>query len=141
MKIGIIAAALTSLLDFASLLLLLPVFTDLTSGSSSNTFDTPLSKIIHLSVETYIVLAMVMMIARSISLYVVRAWWMNRIASSDVALSNRLISAYVYAPYEFHLASNSAELMSRAVSNVNLATFAGLSGVVLLATMQRRLFR
>ena len=109
---GVVVAAVSSLLDFASLLLLYPVFTNLTAGNSSAAPSTPLSSVFSFSLQTYIVLAMVVMIVRSITAYLLRAWWMKKVAASDVALSNRLLSAYVYAPYEFHLSSNSAELMS-----------------------------
>jgi ABC-type bacteriocin/lantibiotic exporter with double-glycine peptidase domain len=132
-RVGFVFLAAASLLDFASMLLLFPVFTNLTSGSSTPV-STPLSDLLDLSVQAYIVLAMACMIVRSVANYAIRSWWMKRVAHADVSLSGRLISAYVYAPYEFHLQSNSAELMSRAVSNVNTATFGGLGGILTLAT-------
>ncbi len=131
---GAVVAAVSSLLDFASLLFLFPVFVSLTANGSDSKLTTPLDSILPLSVDTYIVLAMICMITRSITAYVLRAWWMKQVAAADVSLSNRLLSSYVYAPFEFHLSHNSAELMSRAVSNVNSATFSGLAGLLVLVT-------
>src|SRR5690606_1172588 len=60
--------------------------------------------------------------------FLAMVYWMQvRIAESyQVRLANRLFSCYMQAPYEFHLARNSAELLR----NVNNETKEIISGVV-----------
>lgn len=133
---ALIWSVLLAVLDFVSLLLLLPVFSVLTSGGSQSAQDGGITDVVlgGITPGILVLIAMVVMIARSLAGFGVRLWWTRRVARAEVSLSSELLHAYAYTPYEFHLRRNSADLLSRAVAHVNLATASGLNGLVLLAT-------
>lgn len=125
-------AAVLACFDFASLVVLYPVFGALAAGSGSAAGSTagPLDGI---EPSTLIVVALALMVGRSVLGFLARMWWGYRAARAEVTLASRLLRTYAYAPYAFHLRSNSSDLLGRAVSHVNMATATGLSGIVLLS--------
>src|SRR5581483_1517082 len=123
-----------SLLDFASLVLLFPVFGVLASGQGSTATTANLPVIGSADPQLLVGAALVLLIVRALCGFLFRFWWGQRAALAEVGLSSRLLQAYAYAPYAFHLRRNSADLLARAVSHVNMATTAGLNGLVTLAT-------
>lgn len=125
--VGSIAALTLSLLDFVSVLLLFPVFSNLTGGASVK-----LPVDLSLSPTTLVSLAIGLMITRSVLSFAFRYWWSGEVAKAEVLLSARLLDGYAYAPFSFHLARNSAELLARAVSHVNIATNSGLNSITLI---------
>lgn len=122
-----VLAVLLALLDFASVLLLVPVFGSLTGGAAVR-----LPVRIALPPTTLVSLAIGLMIARSLLTFAFRYWWSGQVAKAEVLLSSRLLHGYAYAPFSFHLGRNSSELLSRAVSHVNMATNSGLNSIILI---------
>lgn len=134
---ALVWSVLIALLDFVSLLLLLPVFGALATGGTANSAvkGGPISNVFGgIGPGGLVVIAMGAMITRSVAGFAIRFWWSRKVADAEVSLSSRLLGAYAYAPYEFHLKRNSADLLSRAVAHVNACTGSGLNGVVLLVT-------
>lgn len=132
---ALLLSVLLSMLDFVSLVLLLPVFAVLSSGSPASSSSANIGGLFAgADARLLVVVAMVVMICRSVGGFVMRYWWSRKVAEAEVSLSSRLLAAYAFAPYAFHLRRNSADLLSRAVAHVNQATGAGLNGFVLLAT-------
>ena len=125
--VGIVVSVLLSLLDFASVLLLFPVFATLTGGQAVK-----LPVEVPLSPNVLVTLAIGLMIVRSLSTFGFRYWWSGKVAQAEVLLSSRLLRGYAYAPFSFHLGRNSSELLSRAISHVNIATNAGLNSIILV---------
>jgi ATP-binding cassette, subfamily B, bacterial PglK len=123
--VAIIVSALLSVLDFASVLLLFPVFASLTGGQ-----NVKLPVELQISPNTLVVLAIGLMIVRSLSTFGFRYWWSGKVAGAEVLLSSRLLRGYAYAPFSFHLRRNSSELLSRAISHVNIATNSGLNSII-----------
>lgn len=128
LRVAITLAIAVSLADFLALSVLYPVFGSILGGSKQTT---PVS--LPLGTESLVVVAVVMLVLRSVGAFWVRYWWGYRAARAEVELSTRVLATYAYAPYEFHLGSNSTELMSRSVAHVNMATAAGLVGLVGIA--------
>lgn len=130
LMIAMSVSALIPLLDFASLVLLYPIFGQLTSSVAT----TQLPFLPAMGASTLIVLAMGMLIARTVLSFGIRLWWTAKACEAEVALSADLLRAYAYAPYSFHLQRNSSDLLARSVSHVNVASTAGLQGLVTIAT-------
>lgn len=130
LAMAVIMAVGVATFDFASLLFLYPILGSL-SGQAGTLPQLPVFGSIEAS--TLIFVAMGLMICRSALSYLTRFWWFRRAASAEVGLGARLMTAYAFAPYSFHLQRNSAELLARAISHVNMATVAGLNGLVLVA--------
>lgn len=128
-----------ALMDFASVALLYPVFGNLATGGGGAT-GTGSKYFSGLDPKGLLILAMALMILRSLSGFVFRYWWTGIVAGAEVSLSSALLKRYAYAPYAFHLRRNSADLLSRAVAHVNVASNAGLNGIVLLATDSATVF-
>lgn len=122
-----VISILLSLLDFASVLLLLPVFTTLTGGTS---VQLPIR--LPIGPTALVCVAIGLMIARSMMTFAFRYWWSGKVAEAEVLLSSRLLRGYAYAPFSFHLGRNSSELLSRAISHVNIATNSGLNSIILV---------
>lgn len=132
---AVLLAALIATFDFASLVVLYPVFGALAGGGhQSASVQLGPSALSDLDPNVLLIAAMVLMIARSALGFWARAWWGRRAAKAEVQLSSRVLSSYAYAPYEFHLRSNSSDLLARSVAHVNLATTTALNGLVNLAT-------
>jgi ATP-binding cassette, subfamily B, bacterial PglK len=131
------AVTMTSLIaifDFLSLVLLYPVFGTLASGGGkATTVSIGPSGLGRADPNILLAAAMLLMIGRSSFGFAARVWWSRRAARAEIYLSSRVLSSYAYAPYEFHLRSNSSELLARSVTHVNLATSTALSGLVNLA--------
>jgi len=125
-----------ALVDFLSLLLLLPVFSALAAGGGTTTrLPMPLGELSsRLGTRRLLVFAMSLLVFRSVSGFIYRFWWSGRVVEAEVVLSSRLLNGYAFAPYAFHLRRNSADLLSRVVAHVNVATTSGLNGLVLLVT-------
>ena len=126
-RVGVVVSACMSIVDFASLLLLLPVFSQLAGGGQGSIRLIPWS----IEPRSLALAAMTLMILRSMSMFVFRWWWSRQASRAELALSSRLLGAYAHAPYSFHLRSNSSELLTRTVSHVGMATNTGLNAVVL----------
>lgn len=121
-----------SILDFVSMVLLVPVFDVLMAGNGAAGSAGPLTKsLLTMGPRPLVGLAMGVMIARSLLGFGFRCWWGRLVSDAEVQLSSRVFAGYAYAPYAFHLRNNSAELLSCAVSQVNTSTVAGLTGLVL----------
>jgi len=129
---AMVASVVLSLLDFSALLLLFPVFASLSSDPGRNSV-VAIGWLSQADVGVLATLALGVLILRSVGGFTYRYWWTGHVAEAEVALSSRLLSAYAHAPYAFHLRSNSADLLARAVSHVNIASTAGLSGLALIA--------
>jgi ABC-type multidrug transport system fused ATPase/permease subunit len=129
----VILASSLAILDFLALVLLLPVFGSLASsgaGSGAAAATGGLGPFNDVETSHLIVFALGTMMFRAFAAYVHRFWWGRRVAQAELALSSRLLHAYSYAPYAFHLRSNSSDLLARSVSHVNMATTAGLNSLV-----------
>lgn len=118
-------------LEFAAVILLYPVFGFLSQQNAAS-FQIPI-----LGIELdrswarlLAVVALALMIARSVLTLVYRYWWLNVTARAERELSDRLMNAYAFAPYSFHLRTRSSDLMARAVSHISLACQSGLVGIV-----------
>ncbi|WP_372729607.1 ABC transporter ATP-binding protein [Nocardioides sp.] len=134
MALAMVFAAGLSSLDFASLVVLYPVFSALAGGEDSGGSNTSSLWLVGgMEPGTLILVAMAIMIGRSVLGFLMRMWWGYRAAQAEVALGSRLVRTYAFAPYAFHLSNSSSELLGRAVSHVNMATTIGLGGIVLLA--------
>lgn len=131
LKVMTVVSTVLALLDFASLLVLFPVFDALVSGGESSE-SIALPVVGSWTPLGLVMLAMGLLILRSAGEFGAKAWWARRAGIAEVQLSSRLMYAYAYAPYSFHLSRNSSELMARAVAQVNMASAAGLNGVVSL---------
>lgn len=127
--IGVVCSVLLGAVEFFSMLLIFPVFGSL-AGGGSNAVSMPLGA--GWDPRTLVTVAMAIMIARTLLSYAFRYWWTLKVSQSELALSARLMHDLAYAPYSFHLAHNSQDLLARAVSHVNMATGAGLSSLVLM---------
>lgn len=146
LKLMMVISTGLALLDFATLVVLYPVFSALISGDARG--DALVPALGSWTPTALVMLAMAMLIARSAGEFASRVWWARKAGTAEVRLSSRLLRAYAYAPYSFHLTRNSSELMSRAVSQVNMATTSGLNGIanigadmaLLLATATALLF-
>lgn len=124
-----------AVLDFLALLLLYPVFFALAAGpDEALTLPLDLPGLDNASPEGLVGIAMGCLVLRSVGGFAYRYWWTRRVADAEVALSSRLLHAYAFAPYEFHLRNNSADLLAKAVAHVNLTANSGLNGLVQLAT-------
>ncbi|MGB0243514.1 MAG: ABC transporter ATP-binding protein [Candidatus Nanopelagicales bacterium] len=130
LRLAVVMSVGLAVFDFASLLLLYPIFGNLTSSVST----TQLPLVPQMDVSTLILMAMGMMIGRSIFGFCVRLWWTAKASEAEVELSARLLQAYAFAPYSFHLRRNSSDLLARSVSHVNMASTSGLQGLVTLST-------
>jgi ABC-type multidrug transport system fused ATPase/permease subunit len=126
---AMVLSALVSLADFGALALLYPIFGELIGGASGST-PSFLPGSIVASPMVLVSVAIALMAARSIGAFAIRYWWGLQAAHAEVRLANRMLETYAYAPYSFHLRSNSTELMTRSVANVNMASSAGLTGMV-----------
>lgn len=124
LRIATLLALAVSAADFIALSVLYPVFGSILGGQASPTVALPFSPM------TLVVVAVLMLAARSIGAFWIRYWWGLRAAEAEVELGSRVLAAYAFAQYEFHLNSNSTDLMSRSVAHVNLATASGLIGIV-----------
>jgi ABC-type multidrug transport system fused ATPase/permease subunit len=82
------------------------------------------------SARTLAIVALGLLIGRSLLTLGYRVWWLRTTARAELQLSNRLLRTYAYAPYSFHLGTVSTDLMARAVANVSLACQSGLVGLV-----------
>ena len=131
--IATVLSAVASIGDFAALALLYPVFGSILSGGAASGSNTLGGINLHLGTNALVVLAVLLLAGRSVAAFLVRYWWGWQAAHAEVRLSNRVLSTYAFAPYEFHLGANSTELMSRTVANVNLASAGGLTGFVTIA--------
>lgn len=127
LRIALLLAVAVSAADFVALSLLYPVFGSILSGASQLPFALPFST------TTLVVVAIAMLVLRSLGAFWIRYWWGLRAARAEVKLSTRVLSAYAFARYEFHLSANSTELMSRSVAHVNIATASGLVAFVSIA--------
>jgi ATP-binding cassette, subfamily B, bacterial PglK len=126
-------AVILSFMDFGAMVLLYPVFGNLATGGAAAT-GTGFKYFSGVDPKALVILAMALMVLRSISGFAFRYWWTGIVAGAEVSLSSALLSRYAYAPYAFHLRRNSADLLSRSVAHVNMASNAGLNGIVLLAS-------
>lgn len=71
---------------------------------------------------------------KNIYLSLITYWQYHFLYIKQVALSNRLLAAYLYSPYTFHLQRNSAELVRNITSEI-LQIFSGvLSPMLILVT-------
>lgn len=127
MLFAMAASSALSLFDFAALVLLLPVFADITGGGSVHV---PIT--VPMTTPMLATLAMGLMVSRSVLSFLFRYWWSGRVAEAEIGLSSRLLHGYAYAPYAFHLKRNSSDLLSRAISHVGMATTTGLNSIVLI---------
>lgn len=127
--IGIVCSVLLGAVEFFSMLLIFPVFGSF-AGAGSGAVSVPFGA--GWDPRTLVAVAMSIMIARTVLSYAFRYWWTHKVAQSELALSQRLMHDLAYAPYSFHLSHNSQDLLSRAVSHVNMATASGLASLVLL---------
>jgi ABC-type multidrug transport system fused ATPase/permease subunit len=127
--LAVLLTAAISLFDFGALAVLYPVFGTLATGGSGTASFGP-AFLTSADPKTLLVIAMILMIGRSILGFGVRAWWGRQASRAEVGLSARLVGAYAYAPYSFHLSSNSSDLMARSVAHVNMASASGLMGLV-----------
>ncbi len=128
-------AVAIAMLDFISLILLYPVFSVLAQGDNESSRRQLAPGILDdVGAPALVIAAMLAMIVRSAAGFSFRYWWSGRVARAEVELSSRLLTAYAYAPYEFHLQRNSADLLGKSVAHVNTATNSGLNGLVLLTT-------
>jgi len=128
LRIAVSLAVAVSVADFVALSVLYPVFGTILGGD-----DQSMPVAIPLGPTALVVLAVVMLALRSVGAFWVRYWWGLRAARAEVELGTRVLAAYAFARYEFHLTSNSTELMSRSVAHVNMATASGLVGLVAIA--------
>jgi ABC-type multidrug transport system fused ATPase/permease subunit len=128
-------AVVISTLDFLALVILFPVFGALASGDGgSSVSGGPFGELLAgISAGTLILVAMALMIGRTVAAFAFRFWWSRTVAEAEVYLSSRLLHAYSFAEYSFHLRRNSADLLARSVSNVNVVVSAGLDRLVFLA--------
>lgn len=135
LRVALAAAVLLALLDLTALVLLFPVLSELAAGPGETPAAVgPAGRLLEgRDARALVVLAMTVMIVRSLAGFAHRFWWSRKAAQAEVSLSSRLIAAYAYAPYSFHLRRNSAELLARAVAHVNVATVSGLNVLVLVA--------
>ena len=131
--VAVISALFLAMLEFASVVLLYPVFGFLAQASDPGAaFVLPIVGI-SLTREDARVLAAIalgLMILRAIAALVYRRWWTGVTAKAELELSHQLLRAYAYGPYVFHLRNHSADLMARAVANVNVVCNSGLISVV-----------
>lgn len=135
LALGMVVAVLLAVLDFIALLLLYPVFFTLAAGPEAElTLPLDLPGLEGASPELLVGLAMGCLLLRSVGGFAYRHWWTRKVADAEVALSSRLLHAYAFAPYEFHLRNNSADMLAKAVAHVNMTANSGLNGVVQLAT-------
>jgi ABC-type multidrug transport system fused ATPase/permease subunit len=132
--LAIVVCAFLSIFDFASLLLLYPVFGTLTTGDATPAQIGPSSLYRHLDPTTLVIVAMACLATRSVSGFAFKFWWGGRMARAEVSLSSRLLHAYAFAPYSLHLRRNSADLLATSVAYVNTATTSTLGGLVYVAT-------
>jgi ABC-type multidrug transport system fused ATPase/permease subunit len=130
-RVAVLAGFMLAVLEFVAISLLYPVFGFLAQGDTT-TFSLPIvgTAIDRASARTLAVLALGLLIARSLLTLAYRTWWVRITARAELELSNRLLRSYAYAPYAFHLRNLSTDLMARAVANVNLACQSGLVGLV-----------
>jgi len=125
------ASVVLAALDFTALILVFPVFTTLMSPAGQRaSVAGPLDGV---GTGVLITSAMSVMILRAVGGFAYRYWWTREVAEAEIALSSRLLTAYAYAPFSFHLRRNSADLLAKAVSHVNIASTAGLNGLALIA--------
>lgn len=131
-RIAMVLAFALAAMEFLAIFLLYPVFTYLTAADSSGSFTLPILGITtdRSGVRWLAILALTLMILRSSLTLLYRRWWLGVTAQAETQLSDRLIRAYAYAPYAFHLDKQSTDLMTRTVSHVNIACTAGLVGIV-----------
>ncbi len=73
--------------------------------------------------------ALSLVILRSLLTYAYRRWWLGNTAKAELLLSDKLLRTYAYAPYSFHLQTNSSDLLSRAMAHVNIVCQSGLVGL------------
>lgn len=135
LALGMVVAVLLAVLDFLALMLLYPVFFTLAAGPEAElALPLDLPGLDGASPELLVGLAMGCLLLRSVGGFAYRYWWTRRVAAAEVALSSRLLHAYAFAPYEFHLRNNSADMLAKAVAHVNMTANSGLNGLVQLAT-------
>lgn len=76
------------------------------------------------------ILALSIMIARSLAQLSYKWWWTGISARAEAELGDRVLRSYAMAPYEMHLGRDSTDLLTRAIAHVNLACSSGLNGLV-----------
>jgi ABC-type multidrug transport system fused ATPase/permease subunit len=130
--VAMMASVLLAVFDFLSLVLLYPIFSEVSGQASSASGSTLLEG--DLSLQALLSLALACLVGRSLLGFAIAAWWSQQAARAEVSFSSQVFHSYAFAPYAFHLRNNSSELMARAISHVNMATATGLSGFVTIAT-------
>lgn len=130
-RAAIVCGFLLAGLEFVAIFLLYPVFGFLSQGDTTSlTLPVIGTAIDRSSARTLAIVALGLLIARSVLTLGYRVWWLRTTARAELQLSNRLLRTYAYAPYSFHLGTLSTDLMARAVSHVNIACQSGLVGIV-----------
>lgn len=134
-RFAMVYAFLLACLEFTAIFLLYPVFGFLAQGSADS-FALPFLGIqVERSAARYLaIVALGLMILRSLLTLAYRRWWLQTTARAEQQLSDDLLRTYAFAPYSFHLAARSTDLMAKAVANVNIACQSGLVGIVGLAS-------
>ncbi len=120
-------------MEFLAIFLIYPVFSFLTQPSTGDGSVALPFVGVTLSQESsrlMALLALGLMVLRSLLTYTYRRWWLGRTARAELLLSDRLLRAYAFAPYIYHLRTQTAALLSRTMTHVNIACQAGLVGVV-----------
>lgn len=86
-------------------------------------------------------------VVKGIASLVYLRWSLRFILDAEVAMSRRLLSAYLYAPYPFHLERNSSELqrgvhdnVRRVYQDVVVAFVGGVADAILIASVAVVLF-
>jgi ABC-type multidrug transport system fused ATPase/permease subunit len=130
-RFAIICGFLLAAVEFVAIFLLYPVFGFLSQGDTT-TLAVPLIgvSVSRAGARSLAILALGLLIARSLLTLGYRVWWLRTTAKAELQLSDRLLRTYAYAPYSFHLGTLSTDLMARAVANVSLACQSGLVGLV-----------
>lgn len=125
-----VAAGVLGMLEFASVILLYPVFLDISQGNQTGTQVAGFE--IDLPVQWLAVAALSVMIVRSLGYFAYRYVWTKRLARIEGDLYGRVMSDFLYAPYAWHLVNNSSALLSKSVQNVNVLCMAGLASLTVL---------
>ncbi len=132
-RLAVVYSSFLAGLDFLSIVLLFPVFAYLTQGSSGGmTVPFVNIQLDKDSARWLAVVALGMMILRSVLTFLYRRWWLGVTADAESQTSDMLMRTYAYAPYRYHLSSLSTDLVARAVQHVYIVSQSGLVGIVSL---------
>lgn len=134
-RVAMVLGFLLASLEFIATFLLYPVFAFLAQGTMTS-FTMPVFnvQIERSSIRYLAILALGLMILRSLLTLLYRSWWLRVTAVAEQQLSDSLLRTYSYAPYRFHLSSKTTDLMARTVTSVHFACQYGLVGIVGVAS-------